>query len=337
MAKKQFPKTKVLSFFVIALLVTVILSQDTRLHAQQPTDSNQVPSDLSLDLNLAQQNPAPDQQQIAQSETKQVEITTTTGQTTVMVPQDKVAPQVKVESKQEAVNPDQTTSGQVVTEPVQVEADQNGTPIPTESEQNTGNQPTETQSENNGTPQPTQTLVPGTDVVQPDDNAAPTDNSGNPNLPAPTQAPDVTQSTDQPTGTLDINQQNATTPILQQDNATQNSNPTSIPQDNTVNNPTDNSQPTSTPVDNSQIQLQNNSQPTSAPTDKSSSSNPNTAPQQQSQPVDNSSNPPAQQPATDTNTTGGSDTTTSVQGASTGPNPISAFLKNIWRALFGAK
>ncbi len=189
---------------------------------QQPTPISQdeiIPSDLSLDLNLAQQNPDPDQKTIVSTQNKQVQLQTTNGEFSILVPQDTVIDKVKAESTKDAEHPEQTTSEQVVETPVtveeQVSPDQsptpstnNATPIPNESANPDNNTQTPTPNEspnpssNAQTPTsspnpinpsessaPVDSLVPGTNVVAPNDNAAPADNSANPNLPAPTSAP----------------------------------------------------------------------------------------------------------------------------------------------------
>ncbi len=263
MSKYKLSKVRFLLFlFIFLATIFSFLVSKNIIHAQQPTDNGQIPSDLALDLNLAQQNPAPDQQQIVQSETKQAEVVTDTGETTVVTPQDTIVPGVKTESRDNAINPEQTTSEQVITQPEQVNVDDNGTPVPTGSDQNQGSptgdqptdQPTGIQSQNGvtGEPSPTDNFVPGTNVSQPNDNAAPLPPDTNPNLPAPTQSSDT--------------------------------------------------------------------QPSEAPAQQ------NTIPQESS-PATQDNNGSSQQanPPTDTNTSGDS----SVQGASTGPNPVIVFIQKI--------
>jgi len=289
MKYQKLSKKKIFPFFItVLLLISPLFPNKALIHAQQPSNNNQVPSDLALDLNLAQQDPAPDQQQIIKSETKEAQITTTTGESSIITPEDITVPEVKTEPQEDAIHPEETTSEQVITKPEEVNADENGTPVPTNGEQGqdvNGNQPTGIQSENGTTGEPTETqnLVPDTDVSQPDDNAAPLDNSENPNLPAPTQASDNSQ----------LDQQNISPTEQQNDNSQQNTVPLeSQPQDNSTN---------------------NQEQPTVAPSDSSSQDQP--------------------QPSSDTS----SGDNSTVQGASTGPNPIVVFFQNIMHRLFNTK
>jgi len=170
---------KILAIFATILLIVTLSAAkvNSRIHAQQPTSTNNgtVPSDLVLDLNLAQQNPAPDQQTIISSETKQAQVVTATGNTTTVTPQNIVAAEVKTESVNDAINPEQTTSEQVITVPVTIEVNDNGTPTPTSAD----NQPiTSPGNQDNVTPTATSgDLVPGTTVVAPNDNAAPAEPS----------------------------------------------------------------------------------------------------------------------------------------------------------------
>ncbi len=167
--------------------------------------TNDIPSDLSLDLNLAQQNPAPEQKQILQAEFKQAVVTTAKGETSTVTPQDSISPQAKTESSKDTVNPDQTTSEQVQTKPVSVEVDEKGSPvpsatdIPSDSPNPNVNEPSPTTNNNNTSPSTnnnntssttnndntSSSPIPGTSIPEHNDNAAPPDNSTNPNLPAP--------------------------------------------------------------------------------------------------------------------------------------------------------
>ncbi len=204
-------KSKKIFALFASLLIIVYVSVELPIiiHAQRSTPiTGDLPSDLSLDLAFAQQNPAPDQKQIVSSQTQQAVVVTATGETNVITPQDIVVPQVKTESQADAVNPEQTTSEQVVTKPVTVQVDDKGTPIPENSDnQSSPQQSTDTNtvsptsSDNNSNSNPTtgtSNLVPGTNVVEPNDNSAPTDNSGNPNLPAPTAADNESGNNAQP-------------------------------------------------------------------------------------------------------------------------------------------
>lgn len=124
------------------------------IHAQSSVSLEEgIPSDLVLDLALAQQNPAPEQKAIVNSETKQAEVVSDTGTTTV-IPADVVVPEVKTESQDNALHPEQTTSEQVIMTPDTVE-------------DNSANQ------ENNQNPTSNDNLIPGTTITEPDDNAVP--------------------------------------------------------------------------------------------------------------------------------------------------------------------
>lgn len=331
--------------FAIILILSYASVKIPFIHAQQPLIANDIPSDLSLDLNLAQQNPAPDRQTIVASETKQAEIVTTTGQTTTVQPQDTVAPAAETESTKDALNPNQTTSEQVVTTPVTVEVDQNETPFPTAPTSSgepeiTGEspEPSTIAPSQEVSPTGTSDLVPGTTVVSPDDNAAPADNSTNPNLPAPTSAVDNT-SINQPTGT----DQGPSSNVQQSPQQSQTTG-------SSATQGSDNSgqgQPTSAPATDTNGTQQQPSQPSDNSTNTSntggSQAQPQTAPpsndtngtqQQPSQPSDNSTNP---NPPSDTNTSGDSGT---VQGAATGSNltiiqNLTRVIQKVWHAITG--
>ncbi len=125
---------------IIALfIVASLFINSPLLHAQQSNST--VSSDLSLDLNLAVQNPAPVQQQIVQAQTTQAEVVTKTGEKVAIVVKDAVPEEVKTQSSKDALNPDQSTSEQVVTTNVE---EKNGTNknlenqnLPSENFQNT--------------------------------------------------------------------------------------------------------------------------------------------------------------------------------------------------------
>lgn len=231
---------------IALILILLFAGHFTVLHAQQPTTtSDQVPSDLSLDLQLAQQNPSPDQQAIVASDTKQVEEITTTGQETVVIPQDTLAPTVKTESTTVIMHPEQTSSEQVVETPVTIEVNDSGTPVPINENQQTTVTPSDT------TPTVTGVTVPGTNVLQPDDNAAPTDNSTDSNLPAPTSVDNGISPTPTPN---DQNQTSSDTmqptnnqgqlPTTTQSSDQQGVSPTLTPNDQNQT-PSDTMQPTS--------------------------------------------------------------------------------------------
>lgn len=236
-------RERLLAVFSIILLVVIMtsFSQNTT-HAQQDTSQQdqsqggQIPSDLSLDLQLAQQDPAPDQQQIVQAETDKAQVVTTAGTVAPVVPHDIVAPEVKIEPAQAAVHPEETTSEQVITIPVTVQVTQapdqnqqspdnnngsNDNLSPADNTNSPGNNnaapnisPAQNQAgdtttivpvQNNVSAVPVQTeggnIIPGTTIVSPDDNAAPLDGSTNPNLSAPTSVYD--QNNQQTTSSTD--------------------------------------------------------------------------------------------------------------------------------------
>jgi len=161
---------KILAIFATILLIVTIsaVKVTSRIHAQQSTSTNneKIPSDLALDLNLAQQNPAPDQQAIISSETKQAQVVTATGDTRIVIPQDLVAAEVRTESANDAINPEQTTSEQVITVPATV--NQGETPVTEQGQQGpANNNPTGTQTD----------VIPGTSIQEPNDNAAPAESN----------------------------------------------------------------------------------------------------------------------------------------------------------------
>lgn len=244
---------KIFALFISLLIIYASMEMPFIANAQQPTIASDdipsdVPSDLSLDLVLAKQSPAPDQKAIVASETQQATVVATTGETIIIVPQDVVSPQAKTEPEVNALNPDQTTSEQIITRPVTVQIEQNATPTPE-------NQPSPTSgdvnnvspaSQNNNINGPdTNNLVPGTSVVAPDDNSAPADNSGNPNLPAPTPTVD--------NGTLNTNPSNQVNPTSAPDNSGSSAPP---------------SNPSST--NSNQQSIPSESQPASPPNDQGS-------------------------------------------------------------------
>lgn len=105
-----------LLFFVLLLRISSFL-----IHAQSPSTMEDIPSDLLLDLTHAQADPAPEQKQIVESQKKQASVTTNTGETSVVTPKDVVQPEVKEESSQNIVHPEQTTSEQVISTPITIE------------------------------------------------------------------------------------------------------------------------------------------------------------------------------------------------------------------------
>ncbi len=162
--------------FVSALIFLLAFTASS----SQAQKNDQIPSDLSLDLKLAQDNPDPNQKTIVNSETRQAKLVTNTGAITNLKPQDVVAPQVKTQSAKDTDHPEQTSSEQVVSTPGES----------TNSNSQTG------PLNLNDTLSPTKAtgnLVPGTEVFEPDDNAAPTktpeDNSQTPSSLTPLENP----------------------------------------------------------------------------------------------------------------------------------------------------
>lgn len=285
-----------ISFFVFVLCFSFI----PHAHAQQ---TGNIPSDLILDLQTAELNPAPDQQQILHSENTQVVLTTETGQETTIVPQTTINPQAATESTTDALMPQLTTSEQVVTEPVQVPADQNVSVTPSQNAEGTN------------------TLIPGTDISIPDDNAAPSDNSTNPNLPAPTESeenPTVSVSPEdqqgQDTNQQGQNQQNQNAPSTQPS-----SQPspgvviTGQPVDSTQTVPSG-SQPQTNTSSNQSVSPASNAAPTDAGGQQTSAPS--------SQPADNSPTSDTSSPAPDTSTP-------AVQGSAIGPT-IGSFFRQLF-------
>ncbi len=305
---------------VVFALFLFVQTRLVPLYAQQPTGDNQtsdeIQSDLSVDLDLAQKNPVPEQKAILSVETVQAQIVTTTGDTITLKPQDIVAPEAKKESANNAINPEQTTSEQVVTKRETIEVNDSGTPVltnPIVPE----NQQSSLPSDSQATTQPGN-LVPGTTVLEPDDNAASADNSTNPNFPAPTSS--VQQ---QSTGNGAI-QKNTLQP-------TQSSQPSSNQQSQQTDQAT---QPSRQP--SSADTTQNSDQGNTIPLENGTSA--------QTQPSD--SNADTSAPASSNETSGGSqsssDTNNSnadqgvVQGASTGPGIFKRIMNKIVN-IFGGK
>ncbi len=205
--------------FVLALSGLFLFSNKliTKISAQQPSD---IPSDLSLDLNLAKQNPLPERNQIVNSQVQQVITVSNNGATDFVQPQDSISNKVQTESSDNANHPDQTTSEQVVTKPVATQIDESQ-PQPSESPVPTTTAPvptttdsTQNTPENTQSPSASPSVVPGTNVIQPNDNAAPSDNSTNPDLPAPTPTSSESAPTSQPAA--DTNSQPQNVPLESQ-------------------------------------------------------------------------------------------------------------------------
>ncbi len=320
------------SILVFASLLIVIYASvelPAISRAQQPTSIiSNLPSDLSLDLTLAKQNPAPDQKEIVKSQIQQVEVVTTTGETNVITPQDTVAPQVKTELQADAIYPEQTTSEQVVTKTVTVQNQENTTPTP----EIPGNQllPSSGDTNNISPTNPDNgvgsssinNMVPGTNVAEPDDNSAPTDNSGNPNLPAPTAAGNESLSPNP----NNQQQTNSPSPSDNSGNTSQPSSPTGASTNDQQNIPLE-SQPQTNPSPNDQNQQQ------TTPSQGSDNGSPQQQPQGSQPSSDNSGSSGDSQSSNIDN----SGVTPSVQGASTGPkvNFFQQVIINIMHFLTG--
>jgi len=277
--------------FISLLVVSIIIFQFIKIptsHAQQSSSTpkdDQIPSDLSLDLKLAQDNPDPNQKAIVASETKQVKIVTSTGEITNLKLQDVVAEQAKTESAKDVDHPEQTTSEQIVP-----------TRVVIEEPKTTNENPTPT----NSSPASSEAVVPGTTITSPNDNAAPSDNSTNPNLSAPTPNTDTTTSAEQtPTTT----QTSPSAPDVNQP-----SNPST---NSTNTQPTPQSQTNTVPAENTTPQQPANNSPA--------------APEQPQQPSSNDNQQQSNSSSTETSGSSGSDQAvdnSAVQGASTGPTSL---------------
>ncbi len=285
---------RILPYFAIFLIIIYLAVESPS--AIQAVDED-IPSDLSLDLQFAQQNPAPAQKQIVQSQTPQAQITTSSGDHTSITVKDVVPEEAKVESPKNANNPDQTTSEQVVNKTVVEIPSPSGT---TTSDEN--QQPTATP---NASPVGAdQKVIPGTTIVEPDDNAALAEpaSSANPSLNSPESSP-VPTSSDNPSPTNNPNPANSPQPSSNSD--TQNTQ-SSEPKSNT-------------------IPLENGATPASTPTTDNSNSSPNN-PQPPSNPPssDNSNSGNSSDQSGAGNSSGSGDgssgDSSAVQGVSIGPN-----------------
>jgi len=171
---------KNLALFVLLIIVFFIALKTPHITVAQnaSTDNEQIASDLSLDLNLAAQNPAPEQKQITQSQQSQAQITTSTGEQVVVKVEDTVPPEVKTQPAKDAVNPEQTTSEQVITKTVEETVGPNGSQTPGETQPSSSanssdNLNNDVNSKNpNETPSTDKSFIPGTTIIEPDDNKA---------------------------------------------------------------------------------------------------------------------------------------------------------------------
>ena len=155
------------TFALLAVCLIIILGiKIPQTHAQSSTDE-QIPSDLALDLDLANKNPAPNQKVIADVQTEKAQITTNTGEKLDLPIKEAIPEEIKTQSSKDAVNPEQTTSEQVVEKNVQEPVSQ------AKSSDNLSgtNTVNDSQQDNN---QAGKNTIPGTNIQEPDDNAAPT-------------------------------------------------------------------------------------------------------------------------------------------------------------------
>ncbi len=209
-------------FSILLIIIFATVRIPTSSFAQQSSNSEDIPSDLSLDLALAQQNPAPEQKAIVESQTQQAQVITSTGESSVLTPADIIPTEIKTQSITEAINPEQTTSEQVVLAPGAND---------------------QTEPSNQGTTSSNGNVVPGTSILEPDDNSAPAE-------PTPSVSPD-NQSINNNNG----QQQSGNIPLENGNNGSNSQDTNSAPSDNSNNNsgvpqPTDTQTQTS-PSDNS--------------------------------------------------------------------------------------
>jgi len=201
-------------FSILLIIIFATVRIPTLSFAQQPSNSEDIPSDLSLDLALAQQNPAPEQKAIVESQVQQAQVTTSTGESSIVTPVDVIPAEIRIESATEAVNPEQTTSEQVVSTPVVVPVNDNQsspsdqtqpTNVPSDNnvpdipQENSSSQTQDTTNQNQSpNPVPTNSstdVIPGTSLLEPNDNAAPplpSSPSINPSEVSPTAPSDST-------------------------------------------------------------------------------------------------------------------------------------------------
>lgn len=271
---------KYLVIFTISFIIIYGLIKIPSI-SRAASDSNQIPSDLSLDLDLAQKDPAPAQKQIIQSQTSQAKIVTDKGEQAVIEVKDEVPAEVKLQPAKDALNPEQTTSEQVINKNVETDQDQS---VPV-----TSGSPSDS-NDNNPASTPAGNVIPGTDIVEPDDNTAP--------LPSSFVNPSANPS-----------------------EAPQGPSVSSGPAQNE--NPTNSSQPTNSPVQPETPQPENTTN--TIPPENGVAPVPAAPQQEQSQPSSNSESTPSQ-PSSGNNDSGGSNSggsesssgdNSAVQGVST--------------------
>ncbi len=247
---------KKLLALTLPFLLVIISLASSRAIAQQPSPTDDIPSDLTLDLSLAQQNSSPDQQIIVNAEVKQAQVESNNGTTTTTVPKDDVVSQAKTEPAKNAINPEQTTSEQVIIVPTVVPTAEVTTSPSIDQNQATSPTPDNTSPSPSGA-----NLIPGTTVISPDDNAAPIDNSPNPSATIQPMAPQ-TSPTDNSKPQGSPSPDNSTNTAPSQPAPSQNIPSGSQPQATPT---TDNSTPTqnnSTPAQDNGTPAQDSSQPT---------------------------------------------------------------------------
>ena len=166
---------KYLPIFAITLILILGFIKISSTYAQSPQDE-QIPSDLALDLDLANKNPAPNQKIIADVQTEKAQITTNTGEKLDLPIKEAIPEEIKTQSPKDAVNPDQTTSEQVVEK----------------KETNPSEPNNQNNNKDNGN---VQNNIPGTNIAEPDDNAAPKPESSS--SPTDTSAPSTSAPAEQ--------------------------------------------------------------------------------------------------------------------------------------------
>ncbi len=160
------------SLILLAVITPALLwfSMASALAQQNGPSLLKIPSDLALDLQFAQKNPAPESEIINQAESKKAVILTPTTQQTVKL-EENLANELKTQAAEETNHPDQSTSEQVVITP---NSGDSSTSPANPSEQILPN--SSSVATPNGTePQPSNNSnkIPGTNITEPDDNAAP--------------------------------------------------------------------------------------------------------------------------------------------------------------------
>lgn len=189
--------------FALLSFVLILILAGQGAFAQSSKDGD-IPSDLFKDLEFAQQNPAPEQKQIVETQVSEAETVTENGETNTVAPKDVVPEEIKIEKADDVVNPEQSTSEQVKEVTVEQPAESaQPESSPSENQPGTENSSPEDsvqpdtltpQSDNSstspGSDNPSGTtnsndVIPGTTIIEPDDNAAPPTPSTEPQSAAP--------------------------------------------------------------------------------------------------------------------------------------------------------